>query len=147
MPNRPVTRDEMERLGALLFGYGWKSALATALEVDRKTVSRWIKTDVMPDWAGDRLRDMARIAPPPGSTADQDRDDACAEALEPEITRIVHMAESAGWHRAEIITALIALSLSDLRLHAGDAAALEFLAECAAAVRAQSGSNPGGDRQ
>lgn len=136
MTQHPVARDEMERLGALLFGYGWKSALATALEVDRKTVSRWIAADAMPDWAGDRLRDMARIAPPPGSTADQDRDDACAEALEPEITRIVHMAESAGWHRAEIITALIALSLSDLRLHAGDAAALEFLAECAAAVRA-----------
>lgn len=79
---------------------------------------------------------MVRIAPPPGSTADQDRDDACAEALEPEITRIVTMAESAGWHRAEIITALIALSLSDLRLAAGDDAALAFLAEASQAIRA-----------
>lgn len=135
MNKSPVTRDEMERLGVRLFGRHWIIPLASALDVNRRQVTRWIDADAMPDWAGDRLRDMVRIAPPPGSTADQDRDAACAEALEPEITRIVHMAESAGWHRAEIITALIALSLSDLRLHAGDAAALEFLAECAAAVR------------
>ena len=137
MPNNPVTRAEMERLGALLFGYAWKVRLAHALEVNRRTMSRWISDGAMPDWAGERLRAMVRIAPPPGSTADQDRDDACAEALEPEITRIVTMAESAGWHHAEIITALIALSLSDLRLAAGDDAALAFLAEASQAIRAQ----------
>lgn len=132
-----MTREEMERLGALLWGYGWKSSLADALEVSRKTISRWIADGTVPPWAADRLRGMVRIAPPPGSTADQDRDDACAEALEPELTRIVGMAEAAGWQRAEIVVAIIALSLSDLRQNAGNAAALEFLAKAAEAIRSQ----------
>lgn len=132
-----MTRNELERLGALLWGYGWKSSLADALEVNRKTVSRWIAVGAVPEWAADRLRGMVRIAPPPGTSADDDRDDACAEALEPELTRIVGMAESAGWHRAEIIVAIMALSLSDMRSQAGDQAALDFLAEAAEAVRSQ----------
>lgn len=135
--SKPMTREEMERLGALLFGYGWKSSLAEALEVNRKTVSRWISDGAAPEWAADRLRGMVRIAPPPGTSADNDRDDACAEALEPELTRIVGMAESAGWHRAEIIVAIMALLLSDLRSQAGDKAALDFLEEAAEAVRSQ----------
>lgn len=132
-----MTRNELERLGALLWGYGWKSSLADALEVNRKTVSRWISDGAVPEWAADRLRGMVRIAPPPGTSADDDRDDACAEALEPELTRIVGMAEASGWHRAEIIVAIMALSLSDLRSQAGDQAALDFLAEAAEAVRSQ----------
>jgi len=133
----PMTREEMERLGALLWGYGWKSSLADALEVNRKTVSRWVADGAVPPWAADRLRGMVRIAPPPGSTADDDRDDACAEALEPELTRIVGMAEAAGWHRAEIVVAIMALSLSDLRQQVGDEAALAFLSEAAGAIRSQ----------
>lgn len=131
----PMDRDEIQRLGALLFGYGWKSSLAKAFEVNRKTITRWIAQDCVPPWAVERLRAMVRIAPPRGSSADQDRDDACAEAIEPELTRIVEIAEAAGWHRAELITAIITLSLSDLRHKAGDQAALDFLAEAAKAIR------------
>jgi hypothetical protein len=122
-----MNRDELERLGALLFGYGWKSTLADVLEINRKTVSRWIADDAVPAWAAERLRTMVTIAPPPGTTDADDRDDACQDALEPELTRIVAMAEGAGWHRAEIVTAIFALSLSDIRNAAGDAAALEML--------------------
>lgn len=135
--HHPMTRDELERLGALLWGYGWKSSLADALEINRKTVSRWIADGAVPDWAAERLRGMVQIAPPPGSTALDDRDDACAEALEPELTRIVRSAEAAGWCRAEIVTAVIALCLSDLRIAAGDSAALEFLSHAADAIRSQ----------
>lgn len=130
-----MDRDELNRLGAILFGYGWKSALADHLEINRKTVSRWIADGTVPDWAAERLRGMVRIAPPPGTTADDDRDDACQEALEPELTRIVGMAEGAGWHRAEIAVAMLALTVSDIRNHAGDAAAIEILQDAIAAVR------------
>lgn len=122
-----MNRDELERLGALLFGYGWKSTLADVLEINRKTVSRWIADDAVPAWAAERLRTMVTIAPPPGTTDADDRDDACQDAIEPELTRIVALAEGAGWHRAEIVTAIFALSLSDIRNAAGDAAALEML--------------------
>lgn len=43
----------------------------------------------------------------------------------------------ADLRRAEIIVAIMALSLSDLSAHAGDQAALDFLAEAAEAVRRQ----------
>lgn len=132
-----MTRDEMGRLGALLFGYGWKSALADALEVNRRQISRWIADDTMPEWAAERLRGMVRIAPPPGSTADEDRDDACADAIEPELTRIVNMAQSAGWHRAELMTAILALTVSDLRHHAGAAATADLLRQAIDALHAQ----------
>lgn len=122
-----MNRDELERIGALLFGYGWKSTLADVLEINRKTVSRWIADDAVPAWAAERLRTMVTIAPPPGTTDADDRDDACQDAIEPELTRIVALAEGAGWHRAEIVTAIFALSLSDIRNAAGDAAALEML--------------------
>lgn len=134
MPDRTMTRDEMERLGALLFGYGWKARIAEALEINRKTVSRWIADDAMPEWAADRLREMATIAPPPGSSADDDRDDACAEAVEPRLTELVGMAEAAGWHRAEVMVAILALTVSDIRHFAGDDAARQILSEALEAV-------------
>lgn len=117
----------MERLAALLFGYGWKSALAEALNTNRRTVSRWIARDAVPEWAASRLRAMAHVAPPPGSTADQDRDAACAEALEPDLTRLVEIAEAAGWERAEIDTALLALVVSDVLRLAGREPTLDLL--------------------
>ena len=129
-----MNRDELERLGALLFGYGWKSTLADVLEINRKTVSRWIADDAAPAWAAERLRTMVTIAPPPGTTDADDRDDACQDAIEPELTRIVALAEGAGWHRAEIVTAIFALSLSDIRNAAGDAVALEMLGQARDAI-------------
>ena len=129
-----MTRDEMERLGALLFGYGWKARIAEALEINRKTISRWIADDAVPEWASDRLREMATIAPPPGSSADDDRDDACAEAVEPRLTELVCMAEAAGWHRAEVMVAILALTVSDIRHFAGDDAARQILSETLEAV-------------
>lgn len=134
MTSRTMTRDETERHAALLFGYGWKAQLAEALEVNRKTVSRWIAADETPEWAADRLREMVSIAPPAGSTWDEDRDDACAEAVEPRLTELVNMAEAAGWHRAEIVTALLALTVSDIRSHAGTDAAREILRQAIEAL-------------
>ena len=133
-----MDREEMERHGALLFGYGWKARLADALDVNRKTISRWIAEDAAPPWAADRLREMMTIAPPPGSTDAEDRDDACAEALEPGMTRLAALAESSGWSRAEIAVAFVALSLSEIRTLAGDQAALDLLDQARAAIASES---------
>ena len=131
---RPMGRDELERLGALLFGYGWKARLADVLDVNRKTVTRWIADDDVAPWAADRLRAMVSIAPPPGTTDDDDRDDACQDALEPELTRIMQMAVDAGWHPAEVWTAILALTVAEIADKAGKPAALEILEQAAVAV-------------
>jgi len=51
-----MNRNELERLGALLFGYGWKARLADVLDINRKTVSRWIADDDVAPWAADHPR-------------------------------------------------------------------------------------------
>lgn len=127
-------RKELERHGEVLFGFGWKVTLAEALDVNRKTVSRWIANDLVAPWAAARLRGIINIAPPPGSG--EDRDEACVEALEPEVTRIAVLAEGSGWLRAEILTALLALVIGDLRARAGEAATLDLLSQAIAQLRA-----------
>ena len=124
-----MTRDEMERHAALLFGYGWKSGLADALGVNRKTVSRWIAAGEMPGWAADRLRAMTSIPPPPaGSTPDQDRDDACAEALRASYAKLCASAECSGWTTPEIVTAMLSHTITAMRAGAGDKATRQTMA-------------------
>jgi len=134
MSDRSMNRDEMERLGALLFGFGWKQQMAETFDINRKTVSRWIADDAAPEWAAQRLRAMVAIAPPPGSTADEDRDMACQNALEPDLSRMVALAEGAGWHRAEVQAAILGLTVSDMRSGAGDLATIETLRDAIAAI-------------
>ena len=130
-----MTRSELERLGSLIWGArAWKGVAAQALGVDRKTVSRWIRDDFVPPWAATQLRAMAHIAPPPGSTSDQDRDDACVAAIEGDLSKIVELAESAGWHRAEVSAAILSLAVSDIQSHAGQDATLDVLDQVRAAV-------------
>lgn len=135
MNGKPMTRAEFERLGSGIWGgHGWKSEAARAFEVDRKTVGRWIAGDLVPDWAATRLRAMAHIAPPPGSTADQDRDDACAEAVEGDLSRLFELATDAGWQRAEVQVAILSLIVTDILTHAGPKSALELLDQARAAI-------------
>lgn len=124
---RQMGREELERLGALLFGYGWKSRLADVMDVNRKTVSRWIADDDVAPWAAERLRAMVNIAPPPGTSDEDDRDDACQDALEPELTRLAQMAVDAGWHPAEVSVAILGLTVAEIADKAGKTAAREVL--------------------
>lgn len=133
---RPMTRAELERHAALLFGSGWQTALARRLEIADRTVRRWVADDSVPAWAAERVRAMVHIAPPPGSTWTDDRDDACADALERYLSRMVELAESAGWHRAEIDAAILSLTVSDMLSHAGPDATMETLRQAIAAVNA-----------
>jgi len=68
------------------------------------------------------------IKPPPsGSTAEDDRDEACVEALAPHIGRLAARATAAGWSEPEIACALLALSVSEMRAMSGDKAARDTL--------------------
>lgn len=103
-----MNRNELEHLGRRLYGYGWKSRLADELQINRKSVSRWIAADAVPAWAAERVRELAgRPAlapipgPPPGTTDQDDREDALAEALRPAVEALIATAEQAGWSRAE----------------------------------------------
>jgi hypothetical protein len=69
------------------------------------------------------------ITPPPsGSTAEDERDDACVKALAPHVGRLAERAIAAGWNQPEIATALLALVVSEMRDKAADRAIRETLA-------------------
>ena len=129
-----MTRKELERHAALLFGrdadghpkHGWQARLAERLPgksgkaVSRESIRLWMRDDAVPEWAAAMIRAMAAIAPPPGSTSDEDRDAACITAMDPELTRIRDLAVSVGWHPAEVAAAMLSLTLSEIRDGAGD---------------------------
>ncbi len=74
-------------------------------------------------------RNVNHVAPPPtGTSVEDDRDEACVEALEPHVTRLASRAVAAGWSDAEIAAALLALVVSEMRAKAGDAATRQTLA-------------------
>lgn len=50
-------------------------------------------------------------------------DAACVAAIEPGITDLRNRAIGAGWHPAEVAAAILSLTVSDIRDHAGDDAA------------------------
>lgn len=141
--SKPMNRAEAQSLGQHIWGYGWQGRLAEAVGVQDRTVRRWIAADCFPDFAASKLRAMAHIAPPPGTTPDQDRDDACADAVEGDLSRLVELATDAGWHRAEVQVAILSLIVTDMTTLAGPAAALEVLAQAKSLVeevdRRQSG--------
>ncbi|WP_374290234.1 hypothetical protein [Paenirhodobacter enshiensis] len=133
---KPMNRTEFERIGSGIWGgHGWKSEAASAFEVDRKTISRWIAADSVPDWAATRLRAMSSIAPPPDTTVDDDRDDACTDAMEGELSRVLELALDAGWHRAEVQAAILSLTVSDMLATAGADATVSTLMQAISAIR------------
>lgn len=74
------------------------------------------------------------MRPPPGSTDADDRDAACQDALEPELSRLFQTAVAAGWHPAEVLTAIRALTVSEMRGRAGADATRETLRAALRAV-------------
>lgn len=138
---RTMTTAELQRHAALLYGrdpdghpkHGWQKWLASRLPgksgtpISRETIRLWMRADEVPEWAASMIRAMASIAPPPGSSSAEDRDDACREAIEPEMTRIRDLAISVGWHPAEVATAVLALTIDEIRDNAGDATAETLL--------------------
>lgn len=118
-----LSHNEFSHLAERLWGYGWQTKAARHFEVADRTVRRWVAGTDPPAKIMEQLRSMADIAPPPGSTADEDRDEAARMALEPGLTDLRNRATSAGWHPAEVATAILALTIDEIREHAGDEAA------------------------
>lgn len=132
--NKKMGRDELERHGQQLFGYGWKSSLAEHLDANRKTVSRWIAADAVPEWAAEAIRAMVSIAPPPGTTEQDDRDDICYDAIQPKLLALVDAAENVGWNRGEVLAAVLSAALGDIMARVGRDEVIQILDQARAQV-------------
>lgn len=127
---------DVERLGLRLFGPDWRARLAEALGVSRQTLWRQLNAGALSPTLSQRLREIAAVAPPPGTSDDQDRDEACADVLAPELGRLIETACTAGWDRGEVVTALFSLLVSDIRDNVGNGAVLDLCWQVERAIRA-----------
>lgn len=131
-----MTTSDFSALAERLWGYGWQTKAARHFEVADRTVRHWVSgRNAVPDGVMAELRAMVDIAPPSGSTSDEDRDGACAEAIEPALTDLRNRAMGAGWHPAEVATAILSLTVGEIREHAGDEAVAGMLRDVIAGMK------------
>ena len=126
---------QFRRMIEHLWGYGSQTKAARHFEVSDRTIRHWVAGErSIPERVMSELRTIISIAPPPGSTSEEDRDEACREAMEPALTELRDRAVASGWHPAEISAAIISFTVDEIRHHAGDAAAREILEQAAAQI-------------
>lgn len=123
------------RLAEARWGYGWQTRAAEHFEVSGRTVRHWVAGQhPVPPGVLAELRTLSAMAPPPGSDSSEDRDEACRQALEPGLTDLRNRALSAGWHPAEIVAAILSLTVDEMRAGVGDVAARQVLHDVAGSL-------------
>ena len=138
-----MTPSEFRRGIDTLWGRGAQMRAAEHWGIAARSVRRFVSGEqIVPDGIARELREMIGIMPPPGTDADDDadtaaRDDACLDAIEPEMTRLRDRCLAAGWNPAEIAVAMVSLAMSEIITRVGVAAALDFLEETKAALAEQ----------
>lgn len=129
-----MTPSDLQSLAASVYGARWQSQLGRDMGIALRTVQRWARDGIDKTATAEGVRRfleerrIARIAAPPeGSTDDDDRDDACRDALEPAILSVLAAADDIGWHRVEAQTAVLASVLDDMVASSGIPATIETL--------------------
>lgn len=133
-----IKRETRERIEAL---FGTQAACARAYGIADRRIRLYLASppatwEPVPAWLLAALRDgvMAKreisiIGPEPGSTADEDRDEAAYRAVEPALTALMQAGINAGWHPAEITTAALSFITEVMIDGAGPAAAQDALSQ------------------
>lgn len=116
-----MTPAKLRAIGEQVYGHGWQTRLSEYLNVNDRTVRRWAAGGYpIPTGVAQLVSELVRIAPPAaGTTAADDRDDACHAALSPRLTALANDAIRAGWHPAEIIAAMLSWTVEQGRAAAG----------------------------
>lgn len=123
------------RMIAELWGWGAQTKAARHFEVSDRTIRHWVAGErAIPERVMAELRAMLAIAPP--TDVDEDRDDACREALQPALTELRDRAVAAGWHPAEVAVAILSLTVDEIRHHAGDDQARDVLVDVVEQLKA-----------
>lgn len=120
---------EFARLAAAVWGFGYQTKASRHFDVADRTVRRWCSGDSpVPANVMAELRQIADIrSPPEGSSDEDDRDDACYDAIEPAVGKLAERAVANGWSIGEVLTALLAISVSEMKAKAGDKATRQTL--------------------
>lgn len=122
-------KSEFARLAAMIWGFGYQTKASRHFNVADRTVRRWCSGDsIVPEGVLRELREIVQIPPPPaGTTENDDRDDDCCDAIEPAINQLCERAVANGWSLAEVLTAMLSITVSELKVRAGDQATRQTL--------------------
>lgn len=129
-----MTPSELQSMASATYGARWQSQLSRDMGVALRTVQRWARDGIDKPATAEGVRRfleerrVARIAAPPaGTTPDDDRDEACYDALEPGITSLLAAAEDIGWMRVEAQCAGLAALIDDMTATSGLPSTIETL--------------------
>lgn len=136
-PDRPADAAAFQAGINRIWGYGAQTKAARHFSVDGRTVRKWVGGERgIPPGVMAEIRAMLDIAPPAGDLTDDERDNACYAAVAPLITDTITRAVAAGWHPAEVSTAILERVVLEIRQGAGTAQAIEILKKAASALKA-----------
>lgn len=131
-----MTPDELRERISRTFGtgHGAIADAARALPVNYDNLRKMLSpTSSRPvaSWIEARLDELDRLAqiePPPVTLHENaDRDEPCAQALEPHLDNLLSRASAVGWHPAEVVSAVLGWAVHATADNAGPEAALDLL--------------------
>lgn len=136
-----MTAPELAALASQCYGQRWQSALARDMNVAVRTVQRWAADGIERQATADNVRRflierrVVSIAGPAAGLSEDERDDACYEALEPPLSAIAAAADDQGWHPAEVWTAIMAIAVDRMHAMAGRDATIETVKQAIEQLR------------
>lgn len=137
-----MTPAELRSLAAPIYGnHGWQVRLAREFRVAVRTAQRWAADGIANPETARRVqkfldeRARAQIEPPPADGY-SDRDDDAYDEFRPRIEALVAAGVTAGWHPAEVLTAILAVTVDQMREGAGAPATMDTLRQALEGLKA-----------
>lgn len=128
-----MTAAELAALASQCYGQRWQSALARDMNVNVRTVQRWKTDGIEKQATADNVRRflterrVVTIPPPDLALSEDERDDACYDAMEPVVSAMARAADDQGWHPAEVWVAILAIASDNIYRIGGKSAARETI--------------------
>jgi hypothetical protein len=126
-----MTAAELAALASQCYGQRWQSALARDMNINVRTVQRWAADGIDKPATASNVRRflterrVVSIPTPDPTLSEEERDDACYNAMEPPLAALTSAADDQGWHPAEIWVAVLAIACDRLYAMGGRSAAVE----------------------
>lgn len=136
-----MTAPELAALASQCYGQRWQSALARDLDVNVRTVQRWAADGIQRQSTADSVRRflterrVTTIPGPSSGLSEEERDDACHDALLSPVTALARAADDVGWHPAEVWVAILSIAVEQMIQMAGADATSEMLEQSLASIR------------
>lgn len=128
-----MTAAELAALASQCYGQFWQSPLSREMDVNVRTVQRWAADGIQRTATAENVRRfltdrrVVSIQPPASSMSEEERDDACYDAMKSPLTALAAAADSQGWHPAEVWVAILAVASDAMYAMSGKAATVETL--------------------